>query len=427
MTHMKTPRVNYAHLNATVNPKHVDSLLRFFEQGSKPVRQDGFGVEIEHLPVRNGTDLAVNYYEPNGIETLLNRLRPFYDAEKEHWEDGHLVGLERDGIIISLEPGGQVECSIGVLHHAEDLTASYAKFRGEMDPVLDELGFRLVNYGYQPRSGYADIPVNPKLRYAAMDDYLGRVGRFGPCMMRCSASTQVSIDYGDEHDAIAKLRVGTAIGPILAWLFRNTPYFEGGDNPYPLLRQEMWDHIDPQRTGIIPGLYDERFGWRDYAVDVLSTPMMFADLTHTPEAQRDGDRPLEFAAFRENAGEIYPDRALNDYEIAHVLSTHFNDVRLKNFIELRHWDSLPIALAERLTQTVGSLFYDDAQFERLTSFLDGVSEEDVAAMKQDLQSRGADSTPLGRPWDFWRDFLGLHGLQRRAAPGDPHHPDVFQH
>ncbi|MDY3126249.1 MAG: gamma-glutamylcysteine synthetase, partial [Bifidobacterium mongoliense] len=69
----------------------------------------------------------------------------------------------------------------------------------------------------------------------------------------------------------------------------------------------------------------------------------------------------------------------------------------------------------------------DAQFERLTSFLDGVSEEDVAAMKQDLQSRGADSTPFGRPWDFWRDFLGLHGLQRRAAPGDPHHSDVFQH
>ena len=38
---------------------------------------------------------------------------------------------------------------------------------------------------------------------------------------------QVSIDYVDEKDSIDKMRVGTAIGPILAWFFRNTPYFEG--------------------------------------------------------------------------------------------------------------------------------------------------------------------------------------------------------
>ena len=35
-------------------------------------------------------------------------------------------------------------------------------------------------------------------------------------MMRCSASTQVSIDYVDERDSIEKLRLGTVIGPILA-------------------------------------------------------------------------------------------------------------------------------------------------------------------------------------------------------------------
>ena len=103
--------------------------------------------------------------------------------------------------------------------------------------------------------------------------------------MRGSASTQVSIDYQNEQDAVRKLRVGTAIGPILAWFFRNTPYFEGTENPFPLLRQRMWDFLDCQRTNLIPGLYDDRFGWEDYAVDVLSTPMMFADLTHTPEAE----------------------------------------------------------------------------------------------------------------------------------------------
>lgn len=421
---MVTPRISYAHLGATVNPRHLHSLLAFFESGAKSA-PGGFGVEIEHLPVRNGTDEAVDYYEANGVETLLGRLRPYYDPAREYWENGRLVGLARDGISISLEPGAQVECSIGVLRKPADLVPIYQAFRAETDPILDELGFRLVSYGYQPRTGFADVPVNPKSRYAAMTDYLGRVGQYGLCMMRCSASTQVSIDYRDEDDAIAKLRVGTAVGPILAWFFRNTPYFEGEENPYPLLRQRMWDALDFQRTNVIPGLYDPRFGWEDYAVDVLSTPLMFADLTHTPEAAGLPDAEKHRAAFRENAGEIYPDRELNPYEINHVISTHFNDARLKNFIELRHWDSLPLPRAERLTQIVGSLFYDPRNFSRLTSYFDGLDELDVYEAKANLQAFGEDATPYGQSLGFWKEFLGLEGLLE-DVPGDPAHPDVFQ-
>ncbi len=279
---MVTPRISYAHLLAEPNPKHVESLLKFFEAGRSKRGTGGLGVEIEHLPVHDADDTAVSYYEPNGIEAFLKRLAPYYDESKEYWENGHLVGLAREGVAVSLEPGGQVEASIGVLHEPGDLNGLYADFRCEADPILEELGFRFVNYGYQPKSSFVDVPVNPKGRYDAMTDFLGRVGQFGPCMMRCSASTQVSIDYVDEKDSIDKMRVGTAIGPILAWFFRNTPYFEGRLNPYPLLRQRMWDYLDFQRTNVTPGLFDQRFGWEDYAVDVLSTPLMFADLTHTP-------------------------------------------------------------------------------------------------------------------------------------------------
>ena len=322
-------------------------------------------------------------------------------------------------------PGGQLETSIGILHKPEELATLYGAFRREVDPILEELGFRLVNYGYQPKSSYADIPVNPKDRYKAMTAYLGRVGQFGPCMMRCSASTQVSIDYVSEQDAISKLRLGTVVGPILAWFFRNTPYFEGQENPYPLLRQRMWDYLDLQRTNVIPGLFDPRFGWEDYAVDVLSTPMMFADLTHTPEALETPGTDLHHPAFYENANDVYPDRELNAYEINHVISTHFNDVRLKNFIEFRHWDSLPVARAERLTEIIGSLFYDPTNRERLESYFDGIREEDVFEAKANLQARGYQAAPYGNSLEFWQEFLGLEGVLA-DEPGDPKHPDVFQ-
>lgn len=424
---MVTPRISYAHLLAEPNPKHVESLLKFFEAGRSKRGTGGLGVEIEHLPVHDADDTAVSYYEPNGIEAFLKRLAPYYDESKEYWENGHLVGLAREGVAVSLEPGGQVEASIGVLHEPGDLNGLYADFRCEADPILEELGFRFVNYGYQPKSSFVDVPVNPKGRYDAMTDFLGRVGQFGPCMMRCSASTQVSIDYVDEKDSIDKMRVGTAIGPILAWFFRNTPYFEGRLNPYPLLRQRMWDYLDFQRTNVTPGLFDQRFGWEDYARDVLSTPLMFADLTHSPEAVESGlsRKELHRAAFRENAGEVYPDRELNAYEINHIISTHFNDVRLKNFIEFRHWDSLPIERVERLTEIIASLYYVPSNRIRLESYFDGLTEEDVFEAKANIQAHGRESNPYGQPLDFWREFLGLEGLLD-DIPGDPKHPDVFQ-
>lgn len=68
---MTTPRISYAHLLTEPNPKHVESLVKFFESGCQERGTGGFGVEIEHLPVHNSDDTAVNYYEENGIEALL--------------------------------------------------------------------------------------------------------------------------------------------------------------------------------------------------------------------------------------------------------------------------------------------------------------------------------------------------------------------
>lgn len=417
---------SYAHLLVDPNPKHVRSLVEFFEQGATPDSNDGFGVEIEHLPVHNSDDTAVTYGETNGIETLMLRLRKYYDEGEEYWQDDQLVGLARKGIGISLEPGGQLETSIGIVRDAEQLSEIYAQFRREVDPILDELGFRLVNYGYQPKSRALEIPINPKRRYAAMNEYLGRIGQYGPCMMRASASTQISIDYRNERDAIEKIRVATAAGPMLNWFFRNTPYFEGEPNHVPLLRQRMWDYLDFQRTNVIPGLYDPQFGWEDYAVDVLSTPLMFADLSHTPEAAHLPVKQREFAAFRETAGDVYPDRALNAYEVNHVLSTHFNDVRLKNFIEMRHWDSLPIERAQRLMEIVGALFYDPRKFAQLARELDGIGEADVFEAKATLQARGEEATPYGRTMDEWRELLIGDVDVMEGVAGDAWHKGVRQ-
>ena len=80
---MTTPKITYAHLLTETNPKHVESLIKFFESGCQQRGTGGFGVEIEPLPVHNSDDTAVTYYESNGIEALLNRIKLMISAAKK--------------------------------------------------------------------------------------------------------------------------------------------------------------------------------------------------------------------------------------------------------------------------------------------------------------------------------------------------------
>ena len=100
-------------------------------------------------------------------------------------------------------------------------------------------------------------------------------------------------------------------------------------------------------------------------------------------------------------------------------------MRLKNFLEMRHWDSLPFERAQRLTQVVLSNFYDTKQLDNLATYFDGVRTVDVCAAKADLLANGTDARPYGQSLDFWREFLRVEGTMS-DVPGDPEHPDVFQ-
>ncbi|MCI1936276.1 MAG: glutamate-cysteine ligase family protein [Bifidobacteriaceae bacterium] len=421
---MDNGRLHYAHMGATVNEHHLESLMRFISQGQKPHEEYAYGIEIEHLPVSNTSDHAVDLYSTPGVEDFLREIAPYFDPHRETWERGHLLGVNREGLDVSLEPGGQIETAIGPAKDTEEIDRIYKQFRELADPVMSRLGFRLVNYGYQPHTTCDVVKILPTGRYTSLNEYFGRIGSYGIPMMRCSASTQVSIDFSSERDCITKMRLGCAVGPLLAWFFRNSPYFEGRENPLPLLRQEMWDNLDPQRTGLVPGLYEDGFGWEDYAADILSTPLLVADLQSTPEYE--GSHQV-FTAWRQNAGEIYPDRMLNDAEVSHILSTHFNDVRLKNFLEFRHWDSLPMERALKLVEIVGRLFYDDAEIDRLSHFFSGLAATDVIAAKAMLQSDSAQARPYGRSMEEWRDFLGLtEDDLAHDVPGDTQRPGVFQ-
>lgn len=62
-----------------------------------------------------------------------------------------------------------------------------------------------------------------KQRYRFRDEYFARIVTHGERMMRSSCATQVSVDYYSERDAVRKIRVASAIAPMLAANADNPP------------------------------------------------------------------------------------------------------------------------------------------------------------------------------------------------------------
>ena len=100
-------------------------------------------------------------------------------------------------------------------------------------------------------------------------------GRHGLDMMFRTATVQVNLDFADEADMVAKLRVGLALQPVATALFANSPFTEGKPNGFQSYRAEIWRDTDPDRTGLLPFAFEAGMGFERYVDYALDVPMYF--------------------------------------------------------------------------------------------------------------------------------------------------------
>ena len=100
----------------------------------------------------------------------------------------------------------------------------------------------------------------PKGRYAIMLNYMPKVGSLGLDMMLRTCTIQVNLDYSSEADMVKKFRVGLALQPVATALFANSPFTEGKPNGFKSFRSHIWEDTDPDRTGMLPFVFEDGFG-----------------------------------------------------------------------------------------------------------------------------------------------------------------------
>lgn len=383
--------------------ENLDALIATLEGGDKEPDGKKIGFELERIFV-DEQGHPVPFEGERGVGALLHALIDLHPDAEPSLIDGHLLGLsytvetssEPVSANISLEPAAQLEISAGPAHSVHALYEAVEQFDRDVVCALERIGLSatLVAVGYDPFvESPLELPLIPKERYADMDAYLSRRGRYARDMMRCTASTQVSLDYESEDDAKRIYRMATLLGPVFAFLFDNAPVFRGKPAPG-MVRSRIWHHVDVDRCGIVPGAL-EGLSFEDYILWVSSVkPILFTDEHHVTTST--GNRYTR---------DIMSERPLTRSELFHLLSMVFPNVRLKGFVELREMDSLPPRLAAACTSFTGALFYDkclEAKLaDRLSTWMpqgfEGVDENDAVSARLHLEEQGWGARVYGVP------------------------------
>ena len=388
-------------------------LIGVFEQGAKPKAQWRIGTEHEKFVFRLSDHGAPSYDEAGGIRDLL------MGFTRHGWEPveegGRVIALKGADGGISLEPAGQFELSGAPLRTIHETCAEVGRHLQQCLEVGGELGLGFLGLGFHPVAARADLPIMPKGRYAIMLAHMPRVGTLGLDMMLRTCTTQVNLDYASEADMARKFRVGLALQPVATALFANSPFTEGRPNGFRSFRAQVWTDTDPHRTGMLPFVFEDGFGYERYADYALDVPMYFV--------YRDG-RYIDcagesFRAFMEGRLPQLPGERPTIGDWKDHLSTAFPEVRMKSFLEMRGADGGPQSRICALPAFWVGLLYDDGALDAAWDLVKDWSMEEREALRLAAPRLGMEApAPAARTMQALAlEVLQIAeaGLNRRAA------------
>ena len=312
-----------------------DQLIASFAGGEKPKDAWRIGTEHEKFVYANGDHHAPSYDEPSGIRALLGELEQY--GWKPVMEGGNAIAMSGPDGSISLEPAGQFELSGAPLDSLHETCAETGRHLEQVKAAGEKLGIGFLGLGMWPDKTRAELPTMPKGRYAIMLRHMPRVGSMGLDMMLRTCTIQVNLDYASEADMVKKFRVGLALQPLATALFANSPFTEGRPNGMLSYRSHIWSDTDPHRTGMLPFVFEDGFGYERYAEYALDVPMYFV----YREGKYIDAAGLSFRDFLKGELSVLPGEKPTLDDWTDHLSTAFPEVRLKTFLEMRGADGGP--------------------------------------------------------------------------------------
>ena len=395
--------------------EHFGQLAEYLESGCKPKEDWRIGTEHEKFGYCKDTLRPIPYEGERSVLAMLEGLRDRYGWEPVLEQD-KLIGLTQNGANVSLEPGGQLELSgapLETIHETCDEVNGHLK---EVKSIADEVGVGFIGLGAAPEWSHEDMPVMPKGRYRLMTDYMDRVGTHGKQMMYRTCTVQVNLDFASEPDMVQKLRVALALQPVATALFANSPFFEGKPNGHKSWRSRIWRDLDPARTGTLPFVFEDGFGFEQYVDYALDVPMYFVyrdGVYHNALGQ-------SFRDFLKGELPAMPGEVPTLSDWADHLTTIFPEARIKKYMEMRGADGGPWRRLCALPALWVGLMYDQNALDAAWDLVKGWDTETREGLRVAASVDGLAGEAGGvKLHDLARDVVGIAetGLAARGRSG----------
>ena len=366
-----------------------DQLIASFAGGEKPKDAWRIGTEHEKFVYANGDHHAPSYDEPSGIRALLGELEQY--GWKPVMEGGNAIAMSGPDGSISLEPAGQFELSGAPLDSLHETCAETGRHLEQVKAAGEKLGIGFLGLGMWPDKTRAELPTMPKGRYAIMLRHMPRVGSMGLDMMLRTCTIQVNLDYASEADMVKKFRVGLALQPLATALFANSPFTEGKPNGMLSYRSHIWSDTDPHRTGMLPFVFEDGFGYERYAEYALDVPMYFV----YREGKYIDAAGLSFRDFLKGELSVLPGEKPTLDDWTDHLSTAFPEVRLKTFLEMRGADGGPWNRICALPALWVGLLYDQGALDAAWDLVKDWTIDERQALRDAVPKLGLNAPIAG--------------------------------
>ena len=377
-------------------------IIEYFETGIKDTKNSKIGIEHEKFLFNKENNKRVDYPK---IKEMFTALLEF--GWNPILEKGNVIGLNKGGKSITLEPGNQIELSGDKLNHIHEACAESYDYLFELRQVTKKLGIKIVSVGFDPISKLCEIPNNPKQRYQLMTQDMPSGGRMSLDMMYRTCGTQLNIDYSSEKDFIKKFRIVNSIVPISIALFANSSIVEKKNSFYLSYRSKVWQNTS---RGGLPKVFFENLNFEKYAEFVINFPILFIQ---NNDEYISGGKYI-FKDFMNGKINEIGNRLPDENDLSIHLSTIFTENRLKKYIELRSmdtcgWDCLCSGPAFYIGMLYGNL---DETYEMVSQW----DKNKIINAYLEAPKKGFNTQLMGKDLFYWaKNLLDLskRGLENR--------------
>jgi glutamate--cysteine ligase len=389
--------------------KSKEQIIDYFKSGIKQTKDFRIGIEHEKFLFSNVDDKRINYLK---VKEMFSALLEF--GWNPILEEKNIIGLNKGGKNITLEPGNQIELSGDKLNNIHEACAESQDYLFELRQVTEKLGINIVSAGFDPISKLNEIPNNPKQRYKLMTKDMPLGGELSLDMMYRTCGTQLNIDYNSEEDFIKKFKVVNSIVPISIALFANSAIVEKKKSNYLSYRSKVWQSTS---RGGLPKLFFEDLDFEKYAEFSINFPILFIE----HEGTYISGRKYTFKDFMEGKINEIGNRLPTESDLTTHLSTIFTENRLKKYIELRSMDTCGWdCLCSGPAFNIGILYGNINEVYELISTWD---KDKVINAYLEAPKKGFNTQLMGKDLLYWastlldlskkgledRDILNKHG------------------